>query len=417
MDEKGLFKKNLNFRYIWFAQSGSTLGDWFNQVAITQTVLMLTNSPAAVGMLLLCRSLPVVFLGPILSPLVDKWPKKVIMIATDILRALLVLSFIGAIVYNNVYVLYINSFLFGVISVLFNPTKQALLPLIVNRKDLPEANAFMSSTDAIVNIIGAVLGGIVSTVFSPITCFLVNSLSFLWSAYYVFKIKYQENKKSDIQNQPYIQLLKEGLLESNQNILIRYVILIGLTWGLVGGGYYILIPFLGNNIYHLGAVGIGALYAIDGLGILLGTYIVKKIIKNNFKRALFSFGISYSVQSMLFVLLTHSTVFYLGSLFLFLMRVCGGVIIPLSNYFVQMGTTDEIRGRVFSLYNSTYMGVMQISYFISGYAYEKYSVPIVGAIGGMVSMLCGLIWLLQVMKGKFEGYRENNRTSQKFIDY
>lgn len=269
------------------------------------------------------------------------------------------------------------------------------------RKDLSEANAFMSSTNAIFNIIGAVLGGIVSTVFSPITCFLVNSLSFLWSAFYVYKIKYQENEKFDIQKQPYFQLLKEGLLETQQNILIRYVIWIGLTWGLVGGGYYILIPVLGNNVYHLGAVGIGALYAIDGLGILLGTYFVKVFIKDNFKRALIIFGISYAVQSLFFVLLMQSTGFYFGSLFLFLMRICGGIIIPLSNYFVQLGTTDEIRGRVFALYNSTYMGVMQISYLVSGYAYEKYSIPVVGAIGGVISMTCGLIWLSQVIKGKF----------------
>ncbi len=105
------------------------------------------------------------------------------------------------------------------------------------------------------------------------------------------------------------------------------------------------------------------------------------------------FGIRYVVQSLLFVLLTQSTVFYFGGLFLFLMRVCGGIIIPLSNYFVQLGTADEIRGRVFALYNSTYMGVMQVSYFGSGYAFEKYSIPVVGAIGGVISMLCGLIWL------------------------
>lgn len=190
--------------------------------------------------------------------------------------------------------MYVNSFIFGAISILFNPTKQALLPLIVNRKDLPEANAFMSSTNTIVNIIGAVLGGIVFTVFSPITCFLVNSLSFLWLAFYVYKIKYKENKKLDTQKQSYIQLLKEGPVETNQNTLIRYVILIGLTWGLVGGGYYILIPFLGDNVYHLGAVGIGALYAIDGLGILSGTYFVKAFIKPKLRRF-------WEVKTLIFV--------------------------------------------------------------------------------------------------------------------
>lgn len=49
MIENSLLKRNVNFRYLWYAQSGSYLGDWFNQVAITQTVLILTNSPAVVG--------------------------------------------------------------------------------------------------------------------------------------------------------------------------------------------------------------------------------------------------------------------------------------------------------------------------------------------------------------------------------
>ena len=110
----------------------------------------------------------------------------------------------------------------------------------------------------------------------------------------MYKIKYKENKKLDTQKQSYIQLLKEGLVETNQNTLIRYVILIGLTWGLVGGGYYILIPFLGNNVYHLGAVGIGALYAIDGLGILSGTYFVKAFIKPKLRRF-------WEVKTLIFV--------------------------------------------------------------------------------------------------------------------
>ncbi|SFS45302.1 Predicted arabinose efflux permease, MFS family [Marininema halotolerans] len=396
-----LLRRNSYFRYLWYAQWGSTLGDWFNQVALMQTVLMLTNSISAVGILLLCRSLPYVFLGPILSPLVDKWPKKTIMIVTDIIRAFLVLSFILAISYKAIFVLYICSFLFGVMSVLFEPAKQTLLPLIVGRKDLAEANAFSSATNATVNIIGAILGGIVSSVFSPITCFVINSLSFLWSSLYIYKIKYQEKREFEDSKQPYKKLLKEGLVETKQNTLIRYIILIGLSWGLVGGGYYILIPYLGNNVYHLGGLGIGLLYAIDGLGILLGTYFVSKLIKANFKRALISFGVAYAFQALWFFLLTQSTDFYYGSAFLFLMRFCGGIIIPLSTYMVQVGTSDEIRGRVFALYNSSYVGIMQISYFGTGYAYEQFGLPVVGLISGVVSLLCGLTWLFQVQKGKF----------------
>jgi predicted MFS family arabinose efflux permease len=407
--KSGLLRRNVYFRYLWYAQSGSYLGDWFNQVAITQTVLMLTNSTTAVGILLLCRALPNVFLGPIVSPFVDKLPKKPILIITDIVRTFLVLSFILAIIFKNEWILYMSSFVIGVMSVLFNPAKQAFLPLIVDRNDLAEANAFSSATSAIVNILGAVLGGIISSVFSPVTCFVINSLSFLWSAFYVLKIKYHEEIKIEEKRTPYFNSLKEGFLETKKNNIIRYVILIGLTWGLIGGGYYILIPFLGNNVYHMGGFGIGILYAIDGLGILLGAYIVKKYINSNHKRALISFGVAYTIQSMLFVFLTQSTVFYLGALCLFLMRVCGGVIIPLSTYMVQISTDDQIRGRVFALYDSSYTGVMQVSYIASGYAYEHYGVPIVGAISGLISLLCGVVWLSKVLRNQFNlGSRQKN---------
>jgi predicted MFS family arabinose efflux permease len=203
-------------------------------------------------------------------------------------------------------------------SVLFNPAKQAFLPLIVDRKDLAEANAFSSATSAVVNIIGAVLGGIVSAVFSPVTCFIVNSLSFFWSALYVYKIKYQENEKVEEQKTPYLQALKEGFVETKRNNLVRYIILIGLTWGLVGGGYYILIPYLGNNIYHMGGLGIGALYAIDGLGILLGTYFVKKIYQQSYQTGLNQFWCSLCIPIHFFCVVNTNHRFLLwGSMFIF----------------------------------------------------------------------------------------------------
>ncbi len=71
------------------------------------------------------------------------------MIITDIVRSLLVLSFILAILFENVWVLYISSFVIGMMSVLFNPTRYAFLPLNTDRDELAEANAFSSATSAV----------------------------------------------------------------------------------------------------------------------------------------------------------------------------------------------------------------------------------------------------------------------------
>lgn len=106
--------------------------------------------------------------------------------------------------------------------------------------------------------------------FSPTVCFAVNACSLLWSAWNIAGIRYAESRSSAQERPPYFRALADGFLETRRNILLRNVILIGLTWGLVGGGYYILIPFLGGSVHGMGGLGIGILYGIDGIGIILG---------------------------------------------------------------------------------------------------------------------------------------------------
>jgi hypothetical protein len=85
---------------------------------------------------------------------------------------------------------------------------------------------------------------------------------------------------------------------------------------------------------------------------------------------------------------------------LLLMRVSSGVIIPLDTYMLQTSTDPTIRCRVFSLHGSTYGGVMQLSYVLSGFSFEYLGILLVGVIIGALSLLCGVSWLSQ-----FGGHR------------
>jgi hypothetical protein len=67
-----LLRRNRNYRNLWLAQVGSQFGDWFNQVALDQITLELTHSASAMDLVLLCRSLPAVILGPLVGPFVDR---------------------------------------------------------------------------------------------------------------------------------------------------------------------------------------------------------------------------------------------------------------------------------------------------------------------------------------------------------
>lgn len=391
-----LLRRNANYRKLWLAGSGSILGDWFNQVALSQVTLSLTHSPSAMGMVLLCRSLPSVALGPFVSPFIDRYPKKPLMLISDLIRAAVVLLFPLAVLDHETSFLYAGAILLGLSGIMFVPAQQAAFPLIVSDKDLASANALSSGTYGFMSILGAAGGGIVSSLVSPVVGFLINSLSYIWSAFYIFQIHMPKNTGGNKRAEPYFNALKEGFREASGNKAVKAILLIGISWGFAGGGYAILIPILGEMVYKMGGFGIGMLYAIDGLGVLLGALFVQRFVGSNDKRANWLYGAAYLTQALFFALLAQSAVFIAGAFMLLLMRISSGIIIPLDSYLMQVHTKAEVRGRIFSLHTSTYSGVMQLSYAGLGYLYETAGIPIMGLIIGLVSFLCGLSWLLQL---------------------
>lgn len=177
--------------------------------------------------------------------------------------------------------------------------------------------------------------------------------------------------------------------------MVRAIILISISWGFAGGGYYVLIPVLGQQVYHMDGLGIGLLYVIDGIGILLGARIVGGFVQRSHRRAVIGYGAAYLSQALFFAAMTQIPVFAWGATMLLLMRTSSGIIIPLGTYMLQTATTPDMRGRMFVLHNSAYGAVMQLSYACTGMALSRFPIALVGIVIGAMSMLCGLSWLLQ----------------------
>lgn len=389
-------QRHPSYHALWLAKTGSDLGDWFNQVALAAATLSLTGSASTMGLVLLCRALPNVLLGPLASPLVDRLAKRPILYISDLVRAAFALSFAVAWLTHWVWLLYAGALLIGISGVLFAPARQAVLPLLVPREDLAEANAFESATSGVIGIFGALLGGVLSATVSPVICFTINALSYLWSAACLARAKWTEPQTAAtdaIIRPSYGTMLREGFQEAGRNKRARAIILVGISWGLAGGGYYVMLPLLGSHVYHLGGLGIGLLYAIDGLGVLIGSQLVKRYIGRQHTRAMTWYGIAYLTQALFLALLAQSTWLLVGGLMLLFMRISGGIIIPLDSYLLQTSTEPAKLGRIAALHISTYGGVMQISYALVGFAFDRWGLPLVGLCIGCVSLACGLYWL------------------------
>jgi MFS family permease len=339
--------------------------------------------------------LPGVILGPLASPFVDRFPKKPLLLFTDVLRAIFALGYGLAIVFQASWLLYVSALFLGISGILFEPSRNATLPLVVSRKELTEAYALEAATTGVLQIIGAVCGGIVVVAVSPLWCFGINAASYLWSAFSILRTRWQEVPEEPQQRTSYLQSLKAGFREAGSNRVARAIIFIGISWGLAGGGYYVLIPLLGVRALQLDGLGIGLLYATDGLGVLIGSYLVRRLVNKDHRRAVVWYGFAYITQAIFFAALAQSPFFLLSLLMLLLMRISSGVIIPLDSYLLQSSAGPGLQGRLFALHSSTYGGMMQLSYVLTGLAYERVGIPLVGLVIGGMSLVCGLSWLLQ----------------------
>jgi MFS family permease len=309
------------------------------------------------------------------------------------LRAVFVLVFILAVVLKHSACLFIGAFLLGLGGVLFNPASQAYLPHIVKSGDLAEANAISSTTSGFVSVFSTILGGVVATFISPVICFSVNSVSYLWSAFFVSKLLTVKEHAAATRSLDFIRSLSEGLEEVKRNQVARKIIIIGISWGLAGGGYYILIPLIGNTWSGMEGMGIGLLYSVDGLGVISGSLLVKKHIKQQIARMHWFYGIAYVTQAVFFTGIALCSDTWWTIFMLYFMRVSSGIIIPLDSTILQINTAPEVRGRVFALHGSTYGGFMQLSYLTSSLMFANLGITLTGAIIGSVSLFCGMYWL------------------------
>ena len=173
-DERGgaagyaeLLRTNTSYRNLWLGQVVSLLGDWFNLVATATLVQQLTGSSAQVGLLFALRMLAPFVVSPFAGVVADRFDRRRVLIASDLLRAAVVLGFLFVDEADEVWLLYALTFAQLGLSGFFFPTHRAILPDVVARRDLGTANALGAATWSTMLAFGAAAGGPVRSLPSP----------------------------------------------------------------------------------------------------------------------------------------------------------------------------------------------------------------------------------------------------------
>jgi MFS family permease len=396
-----LLKSNRNYRCAWSGQVVSEIGDHFNNVAVFALALANTRSGLVVTGIMLSRAVPAVMAGPVAGVILDRLDRKRIMIASDLIRAVVAIGFILAIPRSNTWLLYPLSALLMFASPFFTSGRSAILPTIANKEELHTANSLTQTTQWMTLTIGAFLGGASITQFGYKWAFTFNALSFVFSAACISRLRVERGSfraertalTEDKVVRPWHEYT-EGLRYMRASPLILGLALVGIGWASGGGAAQILFSLFGELVFNRGPAGIGYLWAAAGVGLLIGGtfahWLGKRISFEAYKRTI---SICYVIHGGSYVIFSQMRDFRMALLFLAISRSAVAVSSVLNMSQLLRHVSDEFRGRVFATMETMQWSTMMLSMAGAGVASESWSPRTIGVVSGLLSSSTAFFWL------------------------
>jgi MFS family permease len=398
-----LLRRNRDFRCLWYGQVASQLGDWLDFIALSTLLLRLSGSPgSAVAGLLVAQALPFVVVGMSAGVLADRLPRKAILIATDLGRALLVLLFLFVREPGQVWLVYAVLFLKFTLSSFFEPAREAVVPSVVARNELVAANAIGGLTWSVILAGGAALGGLVTEALGTDLAFILDSVSFVLSALFTWCVPIPETHLEERTHAHPWTDVREGL---GHLLARRDVALYALSksfWCLGGGGVLVVLPLLARDLFPLGqegALSLGLLYAARGVGAGIGPVLAGRLGGHSVRFLRRALGVGFLLMAVGYLLVSGSPVLAAAAASVSLAHCGGSMQWVFSTALIQLTVPNRLQGRVFAVEQTLYTLVTCISSYLTGMAADGGVPPrtLVAVLASTFILpgvaLLGLLWM------------------------
>jgi MFS family permease len=398
-----LLRNNRSFRLLWFGQVVSQMGDWFDTIAVYTIALSLTGSSRSVALIMVARFLPTVVLGPGAGVIADRFSRRSIMIASDIMRAIVVLGFLLVRRPDQMWLVYLLTVLQLAFSTFFEPAKTAVIPSIVSDRELVPANAIAAVTWSVMLTLGAAIGGFVAGLFGTNVAFVLDSLTFIASAILIGSVSFphrpkRAKSKLTVGKALGITETIEGIRYVNHRPRILAYLLVKTAWGM-GGGILTLLAVFGERIFPIAgkaATGIGVLFTARGIGTAVGPFVARRWAGETRSQMQTAIGIGFLTGGVFYLGFGVSGNFVLALLCLAIAHAGGSILWVFSTVLLQRATDDQFRGRVFAAELGLATLTMAASNYVVGELMDRFgfSPRVVTAGVGIFFMLPGIIWFV-----------------------
>ena len=378
---------------LWIGQGVSFLGDGVSMVALVVLIVQITGSASAVGGALVARLLPTIA-SPLAGVLADRLDRRVVLVASDLARAVLAL---GLIFVRDLVILYVLVFLMGLARTIFNPTIRAAFPGVVGGGDLTRANALISGTFSVSETVGPALGGLLVATVGVNAAFALDCATYLVSAAFLFRVPLSRPRRDE-----------DGDLARELKAGFTYLAGARMPLAIVVGAFLTMLTinttipaevFLAKETFDAGDAGYGLLVGLWGGGMILGSAMIAAL-GDRVNLALFYF-LAIFVSALALVGTSLSPTFVLALVALTIAGIANGIDEVTANTILQKRVPDALLGRVFAVRYLGFSAGDVLAFLLGGMIVDAVGTRLAYLFAGVATAVVGLLVLLLVTTTAF----------------
>jgi predicted MFS family arabinose efflux permease len=380
-----------DFRLMWVGACTSSIGTWMQIVAQGWLIYRLSHSAFLLALDQFLGGIPIFLFSLIGGVIADRVERRKILLGSQYVQmfSAAVLTVLVATGIVHVWHILCLSFVSGFAQAFGGPAYQALIPTLVEKEDMPNAIALNSIQFNVAVMVGPALAGQALAKLGEKWCFGLNAVSFLAPiiSLSIITTRFLPLKTTETM----LASLKQGIRFTRKQGSMEALIVLAFCMTALAMPMRTYIPVFVKDIFHRGPETFGNLLALMGLGSICGSLGIAGA--GNFKRkGLVALGALASLGAGIagFAISQSLT---LSEVLLVVVGASMMAVFATVNSLVQLITTNEMRGRVMSVYNFAFRGGMPLGNLLSGWLVPLFTAPVVLGVNGLLLMLLALYFV------------------------
>jgi len=356
-----LLRRARDFRLLFLASATSGLGTYLAIIALIVDVYDRTSSGAWVSALLIVEFLPILVIGLALGPLVDRLPRRSLMVGADLVRLGVFLALPFA---NGALSIVVLAGIAGFATGFFRPAVYAGLPNLVEDRDLPQANGLLLAVDSLMWLLGPIVGGAILAASGPDPNYFVNAATFLVSALLLVRISASRLQHHVGTEGSHMSELRAGFRAVRSS---RALLTVLVAWSIVmigNGSMNVSEVVLVKDAMDGGDFGLGMLMGAAGLGLMIGSLIGGAWVER--RRMAEAYATAIALMAIGAGLAAISPTVWVALAFIAACGLGNGVASVCNPVLIQRGAPDELRGRVFTVIISVNSAILGLAMAAAG---------------------------------------------------